>query len=329
MDFLQNGVQLVVSVGRSRSPFYAGKTMVQYSVNMLRGELPVPAQSEIIEFQDYPASNLKLNTVLNIANTVAFYDQAMSELRWQPVEDRQVSEDFANLLYRRGESTAEVTLRPADGGGTQVVADTTFTISEGVKQAQARASARQDARRQQEQREAMDALEHAIAVADFALPAGASEVFRNPHGSAHGGDIRFRTDDDLAANLKFFRDKLRPDQWTEDPAETHEQDGFGQLVFRKEKAWIKVCLTDTADGKGYLGMVEGTGLLAENDPRRSQPAEPETAKTPAPNADEVRQQLEAIREQVVREATQSGVSAEQLEQILKQLDAQLQKARAR
>ena len=146
-------------------------------------------------------------------------------------------------------------------------------------------------------------------------------ALRNTHGSANGGDIRFRTSADLAGNLRFFREKLQPKQWQEDPSETHEQEGFGQLVFRKEKAWIKVSLTDPSDGEGLHGMIEGTGLVAENDPRRSQSEA--LPATPAPSAGNAGKQLDTIGEQIIREATQSGVSPKQLEQILKQLDSQL------
>ena len=123
------------------------------------------------------------------------------------------------------------------------------------------------------------------------------------------------------ATVGFFRDKMHPKQWTEDSSETHEQDGFGQLVFRKEKAWIKVHLTDLADGKGYHGMVEGTGLVAENDPRRSQPTA--IPDTPTSSAVDVSKRLEAVREQIIREATKSGLSPEQVEQMLQHIDPQL------
>ncbi len=328
MDFVQNGVHVVASISRSQSPTSAGKSMIQYSVSMLRAELPIPQDAEISDFQDYPSARIKLTTPSNVPHTADFYDDAMRQLRWEPAGDHQVNSDSAKLSFRRGKNVAEILLVAQADGGTQVTGSTTYVPSDRAMQSQARAEKRDNDRRQQEQNDALAALKQAIPVAQFPLPSAANEVFRNKNGSANGGDIRFRIETDLAANLKFFRDKLTPDQWVEDQSKTHEDAEFGQLVFRKEKAWIKISLSDMSDGKGLQGMVEGTGLVAENDPRRDQSTTTATAEPqPAIPADQtVKQQMDAVRQQLIRQAKESGMSSQQLEQILKQFDSQLKQA---
>jgi hypothetical protein len=263
--FLNNGGQASVRVTSSSN--YPDKTMVQYSVSMLPDELPVAEDATNLVFEDYPNTLIEFDTEMSFAETRNNISQQMELFRWQRSPAAAPSSDAEDVAYfEKGHQTATVTV--TETGSTHVRIETSSTPSEAVLAVAARAQTRENERQKQERSDFIEGLKDALPVDDFPLPEFAENIFRNEHGSASGGDIRYDTTTSVAENLKFFRDQLTAKGWKEDKAETHDDETFGQLSFRKGKALIKFSVSGyPKEGKPFHGMLEGSGLVAKNDLR--------------------------------------------------------------
>ena len=278
------------------------KTMLQYSAGMLQNEVPIPDEATELKLTESRGANFSLTTSQGVNSIVDFYNSAMPTLHWEPRHNpSEVTETSTILRFVRDRDTAEVSIRLAESGATSIVGKTTANPSDKYIAAAKRAAERSRERDNQRYADDQEAVQDAMPVAAFPLPESAEKVFRNPYGS--GGDIRFETKEDVAAHLKFFREVMTKKQWKEDTHETHNRESFGQLVFRKRKAQIKIRISSMhGESPRFHGMVEGNGLLAKNDSRIDQKSKPQP-ETP----------------EIAGEATETQVK--EMEQLVKQLSS--------
>jgi WD40 repeat protein len=119
MDFIQNGVQLIVSIGKF--PVAPDSYTIQTSTSLSLNGIPIPEDSGFVEFDGSTRPLLVANTKMNLAETQAFYEKELVAQGWLPRESRRSEkEDMAWLNYIRGQCDLTVGLVKLDSGRTLV-----------------------------------------------------------------------------------------------------------------------------------------------------------------------------------------------------------------
>lgn len=257
MDWINNGIQLGVSVGPA--PAKGGMTCAQINVHMLRDELPILADCVIEEFSDYSGASATLTTKAAVLATAELLDKAMKGLGWEPVKADPVTDAGGILFFKRGEQTATVVLSPAEGIGTRVEMQTRTPPSKELLAYAKRVEQREKAWRERQKQIAKEALKVAIFVMEFPLPEAAYEVDRQKSSK----QIQYKLKGSVVDGFRFYREKLA--DWKEKPEETMEQEGFGQLEFNKEKATIRIRIIKAEGEDVHRYYIDGTGLKIEGE----------------------------------------------------------------
>lgn len=256
-DWVQNGVHLLVSV--MSAPARGGQTAVQCSVDMVREELPIPADAQIEDYRDYPDARIKLTTKGDAPSTAEYLEREMQVLRWQRVDERRIGPEGGSMVFKRGPQIAEFLLKPLADGGTSASLKALRAASKEVLAAAERAAARDKAREMEAKETAKKALEDAIPTADFPVPEDAADVQRGEFSK----DVQYKCKGTVEELLAFHREKLAG--WSEDGKEAMLQKDFGQAVFTKAAATIRIRVVATADAGVYRVYIDGTGLRLPNE----------------------------------------------------------------
>ncbi|MFN0053797.1 MAG: WD40 repeat domain-containing protein [Planctomycetales bacterium] len=237
ISMLQGGSQLTVFVGYLADS--QTELVVQTSVSVSPKSLPLPPDSGWIEYDSSTDLQVVINTKLDLAQTVAFFDAQLATEGWLAREaGRQVKEERGWLPYIRGQQDLYLRLEALPKGGTRVIAGDAASSSWQLQKPVA------------ENSEAPG-----IEVADFPLPRGANEVKYQVDEKR----IDFVLADTLPPKLgQLFAAAMESLEWERDGAGI-ESDEYTFLTYKKAK--LEIRLRARSKGKSSTAMISGDGLL--------------------------------------------------------------------
>jgi WD40 repeat protein len=127
-DFVQNGVQLVMSIGKF--PNDPESYTIQASTQMSLNGIPIPKDSGFVEFDGSTDPKLVALTSMNLDEAAEFYDKKLAEQGWLPRKHRKSEKGDRHWLnYIRGQNDLMVGLVKQENGRTLV------RIGEGLENA--------------------------------------------------------------------------------------------------------------------------------------------------------------------------------------------------
>ena len=112
--FKQQGVKLLARV--ASAPTQRGKTLIDYSSQMLSADIPLPPGAVRVHYSDMP-TQLAFDTFATYDDVATFYREAWESLGWKATTERFVKIDFRDfLIFRNPENDLlELQLTSVDG----------------------------------------------------------------------------------------------------------------------------------------------------------------------------------------------------------------------
>ncbi len=240
-EFKQNAIVVTATV--SVAPAQGGKTMIQYSTQLISADIPAPPNVEDLRYIDEPPE-LTFDTAPDQNVVVDFYRKSLAAAGWQSTLDHTVPIDDLPTMIFRNPGKDMLTLKMSAGPRGKLHVSVRFQsgaeIAELDRLIKERAPALRAAAEEKEAREAARLAEAnkpppKVAVT---LPADATDVEKTKDS------VKFTVGKGKAkAAAEALRAQFREAGWKEDFASVTPM--TGTLSFSKEKQSLTLTYTDT------------------------------------------------------------------------------------
>lgn len=303
LTFRQEGIELTVMI--NQAPAQDNKTAVHYNVTLLAGDLPWPADSEDVEFDD-GRMYLTYRSPQSLSQLVDYYEEQLAELAWSSRGDfKQVNDTTANLYFDdANQNRLMVQIHTPDEGPRTVkierlTAAEVQAIAEQVRrnelanQSTHPASSDPDA-------DAAEVAKSQIAARDLKLPQNAKGVAYE----SNSGEISFTTTDLPTRVTEFFRDQLVGEDWKEDRRFSVVSDDAAVFEFKGAgDSGLSFTLIRFPDADGTRVTISGDGLAwsGKTDRPARTPQLPEDEPLADENPAPVEPAVDAAEEELVAE----------------------------
>ena len=213
--FKQNAILVTATV--SSAPAQGGKTMIQYSSQLMSADIPAPPDGEDLRYGDQPPE-LNFETTANQDAIVDFYRKTLASAGWKSTMDKTVAVDEKPTMIFRNPAKEMLTLSmAAPYGGKQPVSvrfQSAAEIAERDRRIKEQAPALRAAAEAEAAKEAKEAAELAernkVPTVAVTLPADAKDVKQTKD------EIKFTVGKGKAkAAVEFFRTQFREAGWKE------------------------------------------------------------------------------------------------------------------
>lgn len=98
--FKKGGVRVSALVGPA--PAQGGKTMIQYSCELMSADLPAPADALAVQYSDAP-TQVSVDMKGSVEDVAVYYRKALGELGWKETTENPVKEKFDFFwIFRNG-----------------------------------------------------------------------------------------------------------------------------------------------------------------------------------------------------------------------------------
>lgn len=278
LTFRKRGAELSAFV--AVAPAQGSKTTIQYSTQLLPGELPWPDSAEQVEF-DPKRMLLTCQTSASFAEVVDYYRTGLPPLGWTYRDDLdQIRDDYGALYFDDEEKNRLlVILDRRDAEATKIK----------VEHVSAAVLAELE-RREGEIIDNMTADEPmiekaAISARSLPVPATASDV----QYDSLSEEIRYDATDSVESLIEFYRDGLGTQQWTEDRKFTVITNNVGSMTMRADDARLSFTLIHTGLDDKTQVRINASGLNWDADPADIAGNEPASSDddSPVPTAAEL------------------------------------------
>lgn len=255
MTFKQNGLNLTVAI--SAAPAQAGKTAVQYSLNLLRQDLPTPAELDNLQLDD-SEPYLSYQTDLAPTDLTDFYLTQMTDLGWQEMADsafdsaEQTTRFFANeadqlalmLNIVPSKSRYNVELRQFDVDELLALRDGGSTDTPPVD-----SEADMTETDTADSESALNTDSNPSAAVNFPTPDDAEEI----EYDADLAELSFTSASDIEALINFYRQTLSADDWQEDKTFSIITEFMGSVDFNRGDESLSITVMgDPLDGNASV-----------------------------------------------------------------------------
>jgi hypothetical protein len=230
--FKQNANLATVTV--SSAPAQGGKTMIQYSNQLISADIPAPSNVEDLRYVDEPPE-LTFKTAQNQDAIVDFYRKTLATASWKSTMDKMVDVDEKPTMIFRNPAKDMLTLAASGVLRSKLLFSIRFKsaaeIAERdrkIKEAAPKLRAAAEAKAAKEAKEAAELAErNKVAKVAVTLPADAKDVKET------NDSIKFTVGKGRAkAAVESFRTQFREAGWKEDVASMAGM--AGTLLFSKE-----------------------------------------------------------------------------------------------
>jgi hypothetical protein len=111
--FKQNAIRLTAQI--SSAPAQGGKTMIQYSSELMSADLPAPPAASRVQYAD-STKELSFDTRASLADVAQYYRTELAKSGWQATTDNPIKIDFRQELIFRNPAMdlLELKLHAAD-----------------------------------------------------------------------------------------------------------------------------------------------------------------------------------------------------------------------
>jgi hypothetical protein len=223
--FKQNAVRLQARV--ASAPAQAGKTVIDYTTELLSADLPAPPEFLAAQYSD-ATKQLFFDTAAPAAEVVAFYRKALAGGGWKATTDNLIKSDFKESMIFRNPQKDMLTLE------TQTVEDKLRVLLKHQSAAEVDELDKQLAEAQERKKKEQGKPKPKVAII---VPAGASGVelkktrleFKLASGKGKGA-------------AEALRKQLVKDGWKEKNADVQAM--FGNLTFSRENQELSVIYVD-------------------------------------------------------------------------------------
>lgn len=240
-SFKQNAIIIMATV--SSAPAQGGKTMIQYSGQLISADIPAPPDVEDLRYVDEPPE-LTFETAANQDAIVDFYRKTLAKTGWQSTLDHMVDVDEKPTMIFRNPAKDMLTLSMSGGYGGKLPVSVRFQsaaeIAELDRRIKEEAPKIRAAMKAKEAEEAAELAErNKVPKITVTLPADAKDVQQTK------GEIKFTVGKGKAkAAAEALRTQFRDAGWKEDVVSMSEM--AGALSFSKENGQsVTVTYTDT------------------------------------------------------------------------------------
>ena len=240
-EFKQNAILVTATV--SSAPAQGGKTMIQYSTQLISADIPAPPGVEDLRYVD-ELPELTFGTAANQQDAIVdFYRKTLAATNWKSTLDHIVAVDDKPTMIFRNPAKDMLTLSfyGAAGGklGTSVRFQGAAEIAERDRKMKEQAPAILAAAEEKKAREAAELAErNKVPKVPVTLPADATEVKQTKDS------IKFTVAKGKAkAAAESLRAQFREAGWKEDVASITEH--AGTLLFSKEGQSLTLTYSDT------------------------------------------------------------------------------------
>jgi hypothetical protein len=240
--FKQNAILVTATI--SSAPAKGGKTMIQYSNQLISADIPAPPNVEDLRFVDEPPE-LTFATA-NQDAIVDFYRKTLAGAGWKSTMDHMVDVDEKPTMIFRNPAKDMLTLAASGVLRSKLLFSVRFQsaaeIAERdrkIKEAAPKLRAAAEAKAAQEAKEAAELAEkNKVPKVAITLPADAKEVKQTKDS------IKFSLGKGKAkAAVESFRTQFREAGWKEDVASMAGMSGT--LLFSKEDGHLTITYSDT------------------------------------------------------------------------------------
>ena len=272
LTFKQNASALTAYI--TVAPAQDGKTSAQYSVVLLNNDLPVIADADKIEFDDFQTF-LGYTTPADFAAVIDFYRQEMSARGWEEITDigAETPEQVA-LFFTDEVQPVTLLLTPTDDGQTQVVVRA-FDADELAALTSPDADTPETEIVEADENELIEdesMADDSSGAPNIPVPNDAQEVKYD----ANAESITFTSPATIDEVVTFYRDTLAADGWTEDEDFSSVDESFGLLFFEKGDASLDLTVfggfgdgldvTVSTSGLTWAGGGSSTDVESEGEP---------------------------------------------------------------
>src|ERR1043166_2778580 len=242
MEFKQNAILVTSTV--SVAPAQGGKTMIQYSTQLISADIPAPPNVEDLRYVDMPPE-LTFDTASDQNAVVDFYRQNLAAAGWQSTLDHTVPIDNLPTMVFRNPGKDMLTLSMSAGSRAKLHASVRFQSAAGIAELDRKIKEMAPAlRAKAEEEKAKEAARLAEAnkpppKVAVTMPADAKEV------ELTKDSIKFSVDKGKAKTAaEALRAQFREAGWKEDFASVTPM--TGTVSFSKEKFQsLTLTYTDT------------------------------------------------------------------------------------
>ena len=240
--FKQNAILATATV--SSAPARGGKTMIQYSNQLISSDIPAPPNVEDLRYVDEPPE-LTFATA-NQDAIVDFYRKTLAAAGWQSTLDHMVDVDEKPTMIFRNPAKDMITLSMpyvyGDKLGVSVRFQSAAEIAEldrKIKELAPKLRAEAEAKAAKEAKEAAELAErNKVPKVAVTLPADAKVVKQTKD------EIKFTVGKGKAkAAVESFRTQFREGGWKEDVASLERM--AGTLLFSKDGQSVNITYSDT------------------------------------------------------------------------------------
>jgi len=230
----------------SSAPAQGGKTMIQYSTQLISSDLPAPQGVDDLRYVDEPPE-LTFATA-NKDAVVEFYRKALAALGWKSTMDKMIDVDEKPTMIFRNPAKEMITLSmPYNYGGGKLGVSVRYQsaaeiaeLDRRIKEEAPKLRAAAEAKAAKEAKEAAELAEkNKVSKVAVALPADAKDVQQT------NDSIKFMVGKGKAkAAVEALRKQFRDAGWKEDVASLEKM--AGTLLLSKENGQsVNITYSDT------------------------------------------------------------------------------------
>ena len=240
-EYKQNAILATATV--SAAPAQGGKTMIQYSTQLISSDIPAPPNVEDLRYVDLPPE-LTFDTATNQDAVVDFYRKTLAAAGWQSTLDHTVPIDDLPTMVFRNPGKDMLTLKMSAGSRGKLHASVRYQSAAEIAELDRRIKEMAPAlRAAAEEKQAKEAARLAEAnkpppKVAVTLPPDAKVVEQT------NDSIKFSVGKGKAkAAAEALRAQFREAGWKEDVASVTDMTGV--VSFSKEKQSLTLTYTDT------------------------------------------------------------------------------------
>jgi len=240
--FKQNAILATSTV--SSAPAQGGKTMIQYSNQLISSDIPAPPNVEDLRYVDEPPELTFATT--NQDAIVDFYRKTLAAEGWKSTMDKLVDVDEKPTMIFRNPAKEMLTLATTGVLGGKLLVSVRFESAaeiadrdRGIKELAPKMRAAAEAKAAKEAKQAAELAERSkVPKVAITLPADAKDVKQTKDS------IKFIVGKGKAkAAVESFRKQFRGAGWKEDVASLERM--AGTLLFSKDGQSLNITYSDT------------------------------------------------------------------------------------
>jgi hypothetical protein len=238
--YKQNAILVTATV--SAAPAQAGKTMIQYTGQLISADIPAPVDVTDLRYVDQPPE-LTFESAPNQDTIVDFYRKTLAAAGWQPTLDHTVAVNDKPTMIFRNPAKDMLTLSFSGARGGKLASSVRFQSAAEIAELDRKIkeqlpAIRAAAKKKEEDEAAREAAARIVPKVPVTLPADATDVKETQDS------IKFTVAKGQGkAAAENLRAQFRAAGWKEDVASL--TDHAGTLLFSKEGQSVNVTYSDT------------------------------------------------------------------------------------